>query len=76
MEHFYAERFKHFNAIQTQCFNSIHNSSESVLVCAPKGSGKKILGEIALLQHLKENTSSNEKCVYLCSKKVCNTLRN
>lgn len=38
------------NAVQTQTFASLVRSSDSVLVCAPAGSGKTLLAELAILR--------------------------
>ena len=40
-----------FNKIQTQVFNSLYASDESVFVGAPVGSGKTVCAEFALLRH-------------------------
>ena len=41
----------HFNKIQTQVFNSLFSTDESVFVGAPIGSGKTVCAEFALLRH-------------------------
>lgn len=43
--------FKHFNPIQTQVFNVLYSSNDSVLVAAPTGSGKTICAEFAILRN-------------------------
>ena len=40
-----------FNKIQTQVFNALYNSNDSVFVGAPIGSGKTVCAEFALLRH-------------------------
>eukprot|EP01124_Arcella_intermedia_P027745 TRINITY_DN5491_c0_g1_i1.p1 TRINITY_DN5491_c0_g1~~TRINITY_DN5491_c0_g1_i1.p1 ORF type:complete len:1958 (-),score=488.84 TRINITY_DN5491_c0_g1_i1:48-5852(-) len=49
-ESMYKDKFTYFNAIQTQVFNTIYNTDQNVLVCAPTGSGKTICAEFAILR--------------------------
>ncbi len=58
--------FRHFNAIQTQCFGALYESDGTALICAPTGSGKTVCAELALLRQFSVDPSS--KCVYLCPK--------
>jgi pre-mRNA-splicing helicase BRR2 len=73
-EAFYQERLQYFNAIQTQVFNALYTTSESVFVGAPTGSGKTICAEFALLRAFESDAEA--KCVYivphaeLCQKQV------
>ena len=62
-ERLYADRFRHFNPIQTQTFSSLYETDENVLVCAPTGSGKTICAEFALLRML--STQLQSRCVYV-----------
>ena len=55
-EALYADR-THFNAVQTQVFNTCHETDDNVLLCAPSGSGKIIAAEFALLRLFKHNAS-------------------
>lgn len=41
----------YFNKIQTQTFNSLYTTNDSVFVGAPTGSGKTVCAEFALLRH-------------------------
>ena len=61
-ERLYADRFRHFNPIQTQTFSSLYETDENVLVCAPTGSGKTICAEFALLRML-ANSAAVAVCV-------------
>ncbi|GMT33326.1 hypothetical protein PFISCL1PPCAC_24623 [Pristionchus fissidentatus] len=62
-EIFAASGIKLFNPIQTQVFRTVYESNENVLVCAPQGSGKTAVAELAILRHLEQNPES--KCVYV-----------
>ena len=42
--------FKTFNAIQTQTFSTLFETDDSVLLCAPTGSGKTVCAEFAILR--------------------------
>lgn len=55
--------FKVFNPIQTQVFRTVFESNENVIVCAPNGSGKTAIAELAILRHF-ENTPES-KAVYI-----------
>lgn len=57
---------ENFNSIQTQTFSALYERDNSVLVCAPTGSGKTICAEFALLRLFKE--SPDAKCVYIAPK--------
>ncbi|KAI1628248.1 Sec63 Brl domain-containing protein [Exophiala viscosa] len=52
-----------FNRIQTQVFKSLYDSTDSVFIGAPTGSGKTVCAEFALLQHWKNPEAG--KAVYL-----------
>ncbi|KIV84311.1 hypothetical protein PV11_00099 [Exophiala sideris] len=52
-----------FNRIQTQVFKSLYDSTDSVFVGAPTGSGKTVCAEFALLQHWKNPEAG--KAVYI-----------
>jgi pre-mRNA-splicing helicase BRR2 len=42
--------FAAFNPVQTQVFGAVYKRDESVLVCAPTGSGKTVLAELAIMR--------------------------
>ncbi|CAI5441703.1 unnamed protein product [Caenorhabditis angaria] len=52
-----------FNPIQTQVFRTVYESNENVIVCAPNGSGKTAIAELAILRHFENLPES--KCVYV-----------
>lgn len=56
-------KFKYFNPIQTQVFNTLYNTDNNVLVCAPTGAGKSICAEFAMLRLF--NQSEDGKVVYI-----------
>jgi len=58
--------FKFFNPIQTQCFGSLFESDQNVLICAPTGSGKTVCAELAMLRLFSTNPTG--KCVYVVPK--------
>eukprot|EP01116_Phalansterium_solitarium_P019909 TRINITY_DN5728_c0_g1_i2.p1 TRINITY_DN5728_c0_g1~~TRINITY_DN5728_c0_g1_i2.p1 ORF type:complete len:2045 (+),score=776.70 TRINITY_DN5728_c0_g1_i2:174-6308(+) len=62
-EKLYAGRFRFFNPIQTQVFQSLYHTDHSVLVAAPTGSGKTICAEFAILRELGQNPTA--KIVYV-----------
>jgi antiviral helicase SLH1 len=45
---FYKLHFRDFSGIQTQCFWSLTQTYQNILVCAPAGSGKSTLAMLAL----------------------------
>ncbi|KAI6657806.1 U5 small nuclear ribonucleoprotein [Oopsacas minuta] len=49
-ESIYSNQFSTFNSIQTQTFNHLYNTDESILIGAPSGSGKTVCAELALLR--------------------------
>lgn len=52
-----------FNRLQTQVYNSLHNSDKSILLAAPTGSGKSLCIEMAIFRLMK--TQPSGKCLYL-----------
>eukprot|EP00043_Microstomoeca_roanoka_P014404 m.142887 g.142887 ORF g.142887 m.142887 type:complete len:2149 (-) comp16005_c1_seq1:147-6593(-) len=67
-EKFYISRFKYFNAIQTQVFNAVYSSDDSIFIGAPTGSGKTVCAEFALLSTFARDP--NAKCIYVAPKQV------
>ena len=61
----YARRFQYFNAVQTQTFQSLFQSDDSVLVGAPAGSGKTVCGELALVRHLMREDEDKGKAAFI-----------
>ena len=55
--------FTFFNPIQTQTYSSIYETNNSILICAPTGSGKTVCAEYAILRLFNNNIDS--KCVYI-----------
>eukprot|EP01135_Chromosphaera_perkinsii_P009183 Nk52_evm18s1671 gene=Nk52_evmTU18s1671 len=64
---FYKHKFSHFNAIQSQVFNSLFTTNENVFVGAAAGSGKTVCAEFAICRMLVTKTD-NSKCVYVVPK--------
>ncbi|KAJ3033781.1 DEIH-box ATPase [Rhizophlyctis rosea] len=54
---------RHFNAIQTQVFNTLYGTDENVFVGAPTGSGKTVCAEFALLRMWSQDPRA--RCVYI-----------
>lgn len=55
LEQYYAQKDNgtgvkdgHFNALITQSFHSVYYAEENILFCAPMGSGKQIIAELAI----------------------------
>ncbi|EAY19166.1 Type III restriction enzyme, res subunit family protein [Trichomonas vaginalis G3] len=55
--------FKFFNEIQTQLFYQVYHTDANILLCAPNGTGKSVIGELAIFKQLLENDDS--KILYL-----------
>ena len=47
--------FGKFNYLQSNVFEAVYESDDNLFVGAPKGSGKTVLAELALLHHWKKN---------------------
>eukprot|EP01083_Nonionella_stella_P208232 755841_1 len=62
----YTFNHDYLNSIQTQIYNSLYNTSNNVLLCAPSLSGKTRMAECAIVKML--NEFPNGKCVYLTPK--------
>ena len=58
-ESFYVDRFKHFNAIQTQVFHCLYQTAESALIAAPTGSGKTVCAELAIFKALNDRNADD-----------------
>ena len=55
--------FTHFNAVQTQVFFKSYHTDDNMLVCAPTGSGKTVVAELAVMRLLEAH--KGEKAVYI-----------
>lgn len=60
------KHIKTLNPIQTQVFNSLYNSDDNVLVCAPSGSGKTVCAELAMLRAF--TNKPDTRVVYVTSR--------
>lgn len=67
-EAIYASQIRHLNPIQTQAFPAIFNSDDNVLLCAPTGSGKTLMAELAILRVLRKAGAEHPRIVYLAPK--------
>ena len=67
-EQLYANKFTHFNAIQTQAFHTLFHGQCNVLLGAPTGSGKTISAELAMLQVFRD--TPDRKVVYIAPLKA------
>jgi pre-mRNA-splicing helicase BRR2 len=59
--------FDHLNAVQTQTYKALATTDDSVLLCAPTGSGKTVCAALALAR-LVQTKGDAAKCAYLCPK--------
>lgn len=57
----FTDQFSLFNPIQTQSFNAVYGTDDSILIAAPTGSGKTVIAELAILRML--NQASEGACV-------------
>jgi len=62
-EKFYEGVLTKFNKVQTHVFEKLYTTDSNVLVGAPTGSGKTIIGELAMLRAF--STRPKEKVVYI-----------
>lgn len=46
--------FQFFNKVQSECFNTIYNENQSMVVSSPTASGKTALFEIAMVKKLEQ----------------------
>ncbi|XP_013143860.1 PREDICTED: probable ATP-dependent DNA helicase HFM1 [Papilio polytes] len=68
--------FQHFNAVQTKVIEDALYSDKSLVVCAPTGSGKTVIFEMAIVQLLMEmeekNFDGDFKIIYMAPiKAIC-----
>ncbi|MFX1535147.1 MAG: DEAD/DEAH box helicase [Promethearchaeota archaeon] len=62
--------FEKFNKVQSEAFDVLLHSSDSVLITAPTGAGKTVLGLLALVKFMSERSDSNFKALYLAPMKA------
>jgi pre-mRNA-splicing helicase BRR2 len=55
--------WSHFNPIQTQTFNTLYNTDQNTLICAPTGTGKTVCAEFAMFRELSKESAG--KIVYV-----------
>ncbi|CAD2099732.1 DEAD/DEAH helicase, putative [Plasmodium vinckei brucechwatti] len=60
--------FKYFNPIQTQIFHAAFHTDENILLGAPTGSGKTVIGELCILRNLLKH--EDQRSVYICPMKA------
>ncbi|KAI9006624.1 Sec63 Brl domain-containing protein [Phycomyces nitens] len=63
-----AQRFTHFNPVQTQIFHTLYNTDQDSLVGAPTGSGKTVAAELVMWRAFRERPGS--KVIYIAPMKV------
>lgn len=54
--------FAYFNSVQSQCFHTLWNTNQNAFIGAPKGSGKTLCAELAILNAWRQN---KQRIVYL-----------
>ena len=62
-EEIYASTLQTFNKIQTQVFQALYTTDDSVFVGAPTGSGKTICAEFALMRLWSQKESPRAVCI-------------
>ncbi|KZT38321.1 putative RNA helicase [Sistotremastrum suecicum HHB10207 ss-3] len=62
-EKIYSSTIKNFNKIQTQVFQALYTTDDSIFVGAPTGSGKTICAEFALLRLWSQNDHRRAVCI-------------
>ncbi|CED85133.1 DNA/RNA helicase MER3/SLH1, DEAD-box superfamily [Phaffia rhodozyma] len=68
-------RFGAFNRVQSRCLQATLHSDENLVICAPTGSGKTVIFELAIIRLLE--TTGSGKAVYLApTKALCSEKAN
>lgn len=62
-----------FNAVQSESFHKIMETSENMVISAPTGSGKTVLFELAIVKLLMNDQNNSSKCIYMSPTKVGRT---
>ncbi|OAD78991.1 hypothetical protein PHYBLDRAFT_154493 [Phycomyces blakesleeanus NRRL 1555(-)] len=62
-----AQKFTHFNPVQTQIFHTLYNTDNNALIGAPTGSGKTVAAELAMWRALGQHPGS--KVLYIAPMK-------
>lgn len=63
--------FRSFNSIQAACLPIVWHSSANVVICAPTGSGKTALMELAILRMLLEEPQDSRALFISPLKAIC-----
>ncbi|KAI9492472.1 Sec63 Brl domain-containing protein [Zychaea mexicana] len=63
-----AQRFSHFNPVQTQIFHTLYNTEHNALVGAPTGSGKTVAAELVMWWAFRQHPGT--KVVYIAPMKA------
>ncbi|KAI1295407.1 putative ATP-dependent DNA helicase HFM1 [Halotydeus destructor] len=66
----FTDHIEVFNAVQSLVFNDVYYSNKSVAICAPTGSGKTAIMELAVVRWLEQNYGSDAKAIYLAPTKA------
>jgi hypothetical protein len=59
-----------FNAVQSACFSQVIEGDENMVICAPTGSGKTVLFELAMIRFLEMNCDDDSRCIYIAPTKA------
>ena len=64
--------FNPFNAVQSKCFPTAYHSDDNLVVCAPTGSGKTAIFELAICHLMSGFQNDQYKIVYMApTKSLC-----
>ncbi|MFX0090603.1 MAG: DEAD/DEAH box helicase [Candidatus Hodarchaeota archaeon] len=62
--------FEKFNKVQSESLDALLNSSDSVVITAPTGAGKTVLGLLGFIKFLSERSDPSHKALYLAPMKA------
>ena len=68
-ESVFETRFKYFNPVQTQTFNTLYTTDESCFIGSPGGSGKTVCAELAIMRLFNKNEDA--RCVFISPREDC-----